>query len=201
MISTRDEAKYKSLKAKLSLGFSGKDGIGFEPKVDQIFGELIQLINTKYISTPADYRPLDFAHVAMYFTLDVVSEVGWSEALGFLRNDKDRYRHLELNDAMLPILSLLEPIPWMLPILNTWPLSRVQPSEGDDVGFGRLMRFTREAVAKRLAPNAEEADDMLQAHIRNGATKRELMDEMCLEMYLLPSLNPPSRSVFASPFY
>jgi len=183
VFSTRDEAKHTSLKARLSLGYSGKGGAGFEPRVDRILDELIHLIETKYISTPTEYRPIDFAHVAMYFTLDVVSGVGWNEALGFLRNDEDMHRYLELNDTMLPILSSLVPIPWVVPLMNTWPLSKLQPGEGDDVGFGRLMRFARQAVARRrMAPGAEEEQDMLQAHIRNGLTRRELMDEMVLEM-------------------
>jgi len=182
VLSMLDEAKHKSLKAKLSPGFSSKGGVGFEPKVDQILGELIHLINTKYISTPTEYHPLDFAHAAMFFVLDVVSEVGWSEALGYVRNDKDMHRYIELNDTMLPILSPIVPIVWVLPIISTWPLSKLQPGEGDDVGFGKLMDFAREVVAKRLVPGAEEPNDVLQAHIRNGVKRDELAIEMCLEM-------------------
>lgn len=182
VFSACDESRHRDLKTKLSLGYSGKEGVGFEPKVDQILGEFIHLMDTKYISTATDYRPVDFAQKMMFFALDVISEVGWSEALGFIRNDKDMHQHVELNNKMMPLLASFIAIPWMGSVLKTWPLSLLQPHEGNDVGFGRLMGFTRAAVSKRFEPDAEEQRDMLQAHIRNGVTKRELMDEMILEI-------------------
>jgi hypothetical protein len=71
--------------------YAGTENGGFEPGIDRIVAQFIDLIETKYCSTPTDFRPMDLAPKASYFALDVISELGFSEAYGFLKEDKDLY--------------------------------------------------------------------------------------------------------------
>ncbi|KAK3934715.1 cytochrome P450, partial [Diplogelasinospora grovesii] len=188
LFSMRDEEKRRELRAKLTPGYSGKEGVGFEPTVDRNVAELVDLIERKYLSTPTDFRPIEFAHKAQYFALDVISELGFGEAIGFLPNDKDMYRYVEINDTFFPVMAVILNMPWMDKYLKSWPLNMALPKEGDQVGFGRLMGFATSLVNKRLAPGAEPGKDMMEAHIRNGLTRKELLAEVFLEMQLLVSL-------------
>ncbi len=101
--------------------------------------EFVDLIDRKYISTPTEYRPINFAHTAQYFALDVISRLGWGESIGFLANDKDVYKYIEINETAMPFLALALAIPWVDKYLKMWPLRLFMPSEGDEVGFGRLI--------------------------------------------------------------
>ncbi|KEY69824.1 hypothetical protein S7711_08608 [Stachybotrys chartarum IBT 7711] len=182
LFSMRDDAPRKELRAKLTPGYSGKEGEGFEPGVDRHVGMLVDLIRDKYLSTPTEFRPIEFSHTSQYFALDVISYLGFGEAIGFLKNDTDMHHYIEVNDSFFPVLAVLLNVPWVDSWLRTWPLSLALPKEGDETGFGRLMRFARRLVDKRLEPGAEPGTDMMQAHIRSGLTRKELMAEVFLEM-------------------
>ena len=121
--------------------YSGKEGIGFEPAVDRHVAEFVDLIERKYLSTPSDFRPIEFSHRAQYFALDVISDVGFGEAIGFLANDKDFYKYVETNDTFFPVLAVILNMPWLSRLMRTWPLSKAMPKEGDEYGLGPLMGY------------------------------------------------------------
>ena len=183
--------------------YSGKEGAGFEPVVDRHVTEFVDLIERKYLSTPSEFRPIEFSHRSQYFALDVISDVGFGEAIGFLANDKDMYKYVETNDAFFPVLAIILNMPWLSRVMRTWPLSKAMPKVGDEYGLGPLMgydrlvrprvmrgtvadnrhdSFARKLVDQRFEPDAEPGNDMMQAHIRNGLTRKELMAEVLLEM-------------------
>ncbi|KAK3346524.1 cytochrome P450 [Lasiosphaeria hispida] len=143
---------------------------------------LFSIIERKYLSTPTDFRPIDFAHRAQYFTLDVISYLGLGEAFGFLSNDKDMYDYVAINDSTFPIISVLLTIPWADGYMKSWPLNKMLPKDGDNVGFGMLIGVVSRYVENRLASGAEEGTDMLQTHIRNGLNELELKAEIVLEL-------------------
>ncbi|KAM7216621.1 Cytochrome P450 [Rhypophila decipiens] len=182
VFTSRDETWRKATKAKMAPGYSGKDGRGFEPKVDQIVTQLVDLIERKYISTPTEYRPIEFAHTISFFALDVISEISFGEAFGFLREDKDLYNYVAINDVSMPILVAVTTIPWVDKYLKMWPLNKGMPKEGDQIGFGMLMGLANQIVGKRFEPGAEPRGDMLESHIRNGMNKKELLAEIFLEL-------------------
>jgi hypothetical protein len=121
--------------------YSGKEFGGFEPAINERVAELVKLIETKYISTPKDYRPIEFAHKAQYFALDVISSVGQGVPIGFLTEDKDLHQYIEINDGFMPVFNILVNMPWLSKVMQTWPLSAALPKDGDAVGFGRLITW------------------------------------------------------------
>ncbi len=119
--------------------YSGKEGVGFEVGVDKLVGQFVNLIDQKYLSTSDEYRPVEFSHKSQYFALDVISELGFGEAIGFLSNDKDMYKYVEMNDSFFPVLAVLLNMPWLSRLLQSWPLNKALPKEGDEYGFGGMM--------------------------------------------------------------
>jgi len=168
---------------------------------------MIDLIERKYISTSTEYRPIEFAHKAQYFTLDVISEAGFGSALGFLENDEDKHNYIHLNDQYFPILVFIMNFPAVIHAMRKWPLSAGLPKESDRYGFGPMMgyvflnfdspplyivwfdpiplslltssrSFARSLVDKRMEPDAKPGYDIVQAHIHNGVTYQELIPEV-----------------------
>ena len=81
-----------------------------------------------------------FGHRAQYFTLDVATGVTFGEPFGFLKKDSDVEHYLEITEAMIPMFGIMGSLPWLVYVLHSWPFNRMLPGEGDNVGFGRLMR-------------------------------------------------------------
>ncbi|KAM0286256.1 hypothetical protein ACHAQH_000984 [Verticillium albo-atrum] len=182
LFSMRDDKLRKDLKGRMAPGYSGRDGAAFEPKVDRHVAQFVRLIEEKYLSTPEAFQPIEFSHRSQYFALDVVSDLGFGESMGFLAKDEDVYDYVHTNDTVFPIVAVLLNMPWLSAWLKTWPMSLAMPKEGDEVGLGRLMTFARKLVDDRLHPDAKPGNDMMQSHIRNGLNRKELMAEVFLSL-------------------
>jgi hypothetical protein len=113
--------------------------LGFEAGVDRQLVQLTALIDAKYLSDHGSLRPFDLSSKAQFFALDVISDVSFGSAFGFLKEDRDLYQYIEINDSAVPVMNMLQAVPWLTNILYRWPLRLALPSDGDRVGFGRLM--------------------------------------------------------------
>ncbi|GKT56610.1 cytochrome P450 [Colletotrichum tofieldiae] len=181
LFSLRDDEKRKELKAKLSPGYAGRENGGFEPSIDKVVAQFIKLIETKYLSKPSNFRPIEFSHKSQYFALDVVSNLSFGEALGFIANDKDLFGYVKTNDQIFPVLAVMLNMPWFGIMMQRWPLNKLLSFESDMFGFGKLMSMAKSLADKRLAAGPDE-DNMVQIHLRNGVTYKELLAEIFLEL-------------------
>jgi len=102
---------------------------------------LIALVDAKYVSSDGAFRPFDLSTKAQYFALDVISDVSFSQAFGFLAEDRDLYQYIEINNAAVPVMNMMQTMPWLAGIMYRWPFRLALPSDGDKVGFGRLMGY------------------------------------------------------------
>jgi hypothetical protein len=124
---------------------------GFEPAIDRNVAGFVELIDSKYISQPDDYRPMDLAVKCNYFALDVISELGFGAAFGFLKEDKDLYQYNAITRQFFPFVMFMANVPSLLDMLGRWPLTKMGPTAGDANGFGRLMGYVvsfREQVSR-----------------------------------------------------
>ncbi|PHH90859.1 hypothetical protein CDD83_2415 [Cordyceps sp. RAO-2017] len=181
IFSMTDDRQHKTLKSKMGPGYSGREMGGFEPGIDKHVGAFVRLIERKYLSTAHEYRPMDLALKCNYFALDVISELGFGAAFGFLREDRDLYRYNALTRRFFPFVMFLSSVPSLLALLGRWPLNAMGPAAGDSAGFGRLMQFAAGFVDGRLAPGAKRGRDMMQAFVDAGLTRDELMQEVFVE--------------------
>ncbi|KAK7430183.1 hypothetical protein QQZ08_003368 [Neonectria magnoliae] len=190
VVSTRDEAKHKAMRAKMAPGvstqerknqcasaeltspeYSGKEneGFGFEPGMDRQLLNFLALLDRKYISTDAATRPVDLAEKTQFFALDAIGDVSLGEPFGYLARDEDLYNYNEINASSLPVMNVVSALPWLTQVVHRWPLCLVLPREGDQVGFGRLMGFARNFVKGRLAADSPPVKDMIIAGSNSSA--------------------------------
>ncbi|KAJ5003554.1 hypothetical protein K4K48_011561 [Colletotrichum sp. SAR 10_66] len=181
LFSMRDEEKRKHLKSKMGPGYSGLENGGFEAGIDKQIAAFIDLIDTKYISTPNVFRPMDMASKSTYFALDVISELGFGHAYGFLREDRDLYQYVATKDAFFPVMITMGNVPWLAKLMHSWPLNLGLPKSADSAGFGALMGFAKTFVDGRLAPDTKPGKDMIQSFINAGLTREELTQEVYVE--------------------
>ena len=120
--------------------YSGKENTSMEATIDTQIANFIHLLETKYLSTDDDYRPCDFGEKASYFTMDVISDLSFSEPFGYLEEDGDVYDYLKITKSFVPIMMVLVDLPSVTAALHS-PLFRgFLPSESDKFGFGAFIR-------------------------------------------------------------
>jgi hypothetical protein len=100
---------------------------------------LIKLIDSKYISTSTDYRPMDFGRKASYFTLDVISSLAFGKAFGDLERDEDVHKYIEMLDEAGPTIILLTVLPLVRKLLRLPLMTKLLPNAKDQIGFGKVM--------------------------------------------------------------
>ncbi|KAF2826799.1 cytochrome P450 [Ophiobolus disseminans] len=182
LFSMRDEVAHTKLRAKMAAGYSGKENESMEGSIDMEIGKLVHLLETKYISTPQEYRPVDFGEKASFFTLDVISELAFGQAFGYLDQDADVYNYLAITKTFIPIMMVLGDIPYLAGALHSKYLRGLLPSESDKLGFGAFIGVAKKLVAKRYGPDAKSQPDMLGSFVRHGLTQEEASGEALLQV-------------------
>ena len=110
-----------------------------EKTIDENIARLVRLIDSKYISTAPDYRPMDFARKAQYLTLDVISNLAFGKAFGDLDRDEDVHKYIEMLEEAGPTIILLTVLPLVRTLLSMPILKRLLPNPEDKIGFGKVM--------------------------------------------------------------
>ena len=110
-----------------------------EATVEKQVAKLVDLIESKYVSTNTGFRPMDFAEKTQYFTLDVISDLGFGHAFGFLEEDRDVYDYIKITKSFVPILATMANVPLVIRVLQSWPLKGLFPKESDKIGFGAFI--------------------------------------------------------------
>ncbi|TFB02282.1 hypothetical protein CCMA1212_005667 [Trichoderma ghanense] len=186
VVSLRDPTKHKEMRALMTPGFSGKanEDFSFEAALDRQLLSFIHLLERKYVSSSGSgaARPFDMAEKTQFFALDAIGDVSLGQPFGYLEKDQDLYQYNKINRTSLPVMNVVSVMPALASLVHRWPLRLLLPKEGDQVGFGRLMHFARSYVERRLDPKTPRAHDMMQAHIDNGMTKDDLIQQVLLSI-------------------
>jgi len=110
-----------------------------ETSVDLTVLALMQLIEGKYLSTDSEYRPFDFGRKAQYFTLDVITEVAYGKAFGFLTTDSDVYEYIKTLEGGARLMIVSTAMPLLSMLLQSRAMRAFLPSDEDHLGFGKLL--------------------------------------------------------------
>jgi hypothetical protein len=124
-----------------NIKYSGKENDHLEHSVDTNIALLVQLLDSKYISTATEYKPVDFAPKAQFFTLDVISELAFGKSFGNLEADEDLSSYIKTMEGTFPMLVLVGAFPWLAQLFFMRPFRSLLPSDKDTVGMGKLMGF------------------------------------------------------------
>lgn len=110
-----------------------------ETTIETRIAKLIELIETKYLSTSKQYRPMDFARKTQYFTLDVISDLAFGQPLGYLEQDGDVYDYIKITGASIPAMMFLSNMPALANLMQSPLLRWLLPKETDKLGFGAFI--------------------------------------------------------------
>lgn len=84
---------------------------------------------------------MDLARVAYYFTLDVITDLSYGEAFGFLDAEDDLHNYTKSLDQLVVITGLFSEIPFLRKFSNNFVGAALKPKFSDRSGMGRLMRY------------------------------------------------------------
>jgi hypothetical protein len=163
LFSMRNEVAHTKLRSKMAAGvgrstlgpsplslltaptkYSGKENESMEDAINVQIDKLIRLIETKYLSSSHSYRPIDFNEKASFFTLDVISDLAFGQAFGYLERDEDVYDYLKITKSFIPIMMLISNVPSLADLLQSDLLRGLLPSESDKLGFGAFIGYVSE---------------------------------------------------------
>ncbi|WYZ45977.1 hypothetical protein EsH8_IX_000202 [Colletotrichum jinshuiense] len=184
VFSELDEKRHAKLRQMMGAGYSGKENLALEDSVDTHVSELLHLIRSKYLSTEASAKPMDFAQKIQYLTLDVISDISFGKPFGDLKADKDVYGVVEAAETGLKAATFILAL-GLYKIIQRPPFAgRIGPKETDPNGFGKMVAQGRAIVKERLARDIdkEKRSDMIASFIRHGLTEDELVSETTLQM-------------------
>jgi len=160
LVSMRDDELHNELRAKMASGvsrhgvgsrfkpgapadgklqYSGKENDGLEATIDREVLSFIDLLERKYISTDSEFRPVDMAYKAQFFTLDVITSLAFGKKFGYTTQDTDVYSYIKMTEESMPVMMCLAVFPMLARILQMKIFRRLMPSEHDRVGFGAFI--------------------------------------------------------------
>jgi len=210
-LATCPPEKHFELRAKLAAGYSGKETVDLEARVDGNVLALVNLIETRYI---AENRLFDFGRKAQYFTLDVISDLAYGDPFGFLEKDADQHDYIKITEEQFSMLLTLTVYPWIISALSSPLLKFLLPTEDDPFGFGKFMgqvffplfsipishvsntsvpSIAKEKAAERFGPNKKIQKDMLGSFVAHGLSQSEAESEILFQMFVSLPQNPATR--------
>lgn len=138
--SSLEIGPHDKLKAKASFAYSGRDGVNLEDSVDRTTNYLVDTIRHRYLSTGDKVHEVDFAQFIRYFTMDLITDVGYGERFGFLDGKDEEYRYTESVEKLTPLMALVGDVPALRRFFIS-PLTApfFAPSGQDKYGFGRIL--------------------------------------------------------------
>ncbi|ORY12211.1 benzoate 4-monooxygenase cytochrome-like protein P450 [Clohesyomyces aquaticus] len=182
IFSELNEEKHAKRRQQMAAGYSGKENIALESDIDARVQELLDLIRNKYLSSVSASYPVDLARKIQFFTLDVISTIGFGQAIGDLKADADQNDYIASGEIGLTIVKISSAL-GLTSYLQFPPIARLLgPSEKDKAGFGRMMATARNLIETRLTKSVEGRSDMLASFTRHNLTKDELLSEAILQI-------------------
>lgn len=164
--------------------YSGKDIDGLETMIDNHLHDLISLIRTKYLTIGSNYRAMDLARKASFFTMDVITDIAFGRSWGCLVADDDIGKWFAAMENVIPKRVKASKIQWLSSLLRV-PIVRqfITSSDKDSTGPGKLVATAKDIVQKRF----QEEDpgrhrDMMGSFIRHGVSEREAVSEATVQM-------------------
>jgi cytochrome P450 len=176
------EEKHTKRRAQMAAGYSGKENEALESDIDKRLQELLELIRSKYLSMATQYKPMDLGRKIQYFTLDVISTIGFGQPFGDIKADSDLNDYIKSGEEGLTVVTLSIAL-GLTPYLQWPPIARLLgPSEKDKSGFGKMLATARGLIDARMTKSLDGRSDMLASFVRHGMTKDEVFTETMLQI-------------------
>lgn len=132
---------HDKVKAKMAAGYAGRENMDMEKKVEAKIAHLKDVLRQRYLSEGDRLNSVDLARVSYYFTLDVITELSYGEAFGFLDAEGDLYNYTTSLDRHLLVTGLISEIPLFRKLSSSFVGAALRPGFSDTLGIGRLMGY------------------------------------------------------------
>jgi cytochrome P450 len=175
-----EPVSHRAAKARSAAAYNGADTPGLELLIDEQVEIFMNVIREQHAPRTSSAL-LDLGDMSNYFTIDVITSLGFGQALGDLRDVKDHYGFLASVHTLWPYMSTIADLPWLRSIMfSPTFLAYFGPKKTDKHGFGVLMAMVDELISQRLVGKGKARADMLDSLIRHGLDKDDLEAEALL---------------------
>lgn len=146
MFTVLQPKEHTQFKSRTLHAYSGREMPEFEAGVDDQVRTFVDTLHRKY-AAPAPGRPgegalLDLGPISCYFTMDVITRLGFGQEFGYLKSETDLYSFLKQVRDLWPQMSTSADVPWIRNVLFSKPfLKLLGPKKKDKEGFGALMAY------------------------------------------------------------
>lgn len=145
IVSEQDPILHNRLRFHMSAGYSGRDVHGLERVLDERVGEFISSVESKWLSTDGNYRPVDLAPKVQYYTLDVITHLVLGKPSGFVKQDGDLHGFITAIEEQLPYAQYLGVFLWLNSLFNfvsgiPWVRQGFVATSKDARGVGRFLK-------------------------------------------------------------
>ncbi|KAI1663830.1 BcABA1 cytochrome P450 monooxygenase [Pyrenophora tritici-repentis] len=168
---------HKRIKDRSMPAYLGRDTPGLEIIINQYVEKLVDVLRERYLAPQPgqqDSPLLNLSLITNFFTMDVITKLGFGHEIGYLRDEKDHYNFLSQVHSLWPQMSTSADVPWIREILFSTPfLKLLGPKHTDKKGFGALMGAAKEHVDRRFDSGEKEKHDMLESFMKQGLTRAE----------------------------
>ncbi|KAH8723144.1 pisatin demethylase [Phaeosphaeriaceae sp. PMI808] len=177
LISMTDEVEHKAVRSKMTIGYNlKKENSRCESALDGQLGVMLDLVESKYISDVDNdtVRPLDWGYLASYFSIDSITDIAFSQPIGDLKEDKDKWNFLHNTEDNIRSMSFFTIYPEILKMIPLWIMVKfLAPHPDDNSPFGMVMGFARKCARSRYGDGKVERNDMLGVFVRQGMSPYE----------------------------
>ncbi|KAL0769401.1 hypothetical protein CaCOL14_008709 [Colletotrichum acutatum] len=183
LISMRDDHEHNELRAKMAIGYSGKENEGLETAIDGQIQAFIRLIEERYVSTTGVFRPMDLCQKVQYLTLDIITSLAFGYHFGYVAQDADVHQYIKMTEQSMPAMMTLSVFPQLAKLLQSPLFRQAMPSEHDRVGFGKFIAVAKKVVAERLTSDkTAKRRDMLGSFLAHGLSREEAEGETLVQI-------------------
>jgi hypothetical protein len=94
---------------------------------------------------------MDFAQIAQYLTLDVITSLSLGQPFGWVAEDKDMYDYVKTIEDNFPIMNVFSAVPLLSAIMRIPAVQKAAiPGVKDRVGMGKVKAYGHSRVQLRF---------------------------------------------------
>jgi len=116
-----------------------------------VIWSFIHLIRKKYLTLGSVLKPMDFAKIAQFLTLDVITCLSLGQPFGWITEDKDMYEYIKTMEENLPVMNIFSAIPLLSAIMRIPAVQKAAiPGVKDRVGMGKVKAYEFPDISRTL---------------------------------------------------
>jgi hypothetical protein len=122
--------------------YAGMDNPNLDESIDSHVLDLLNLIERECLTTEERCLVMEWAVMAQYFTMDVLTNVAISKLIGYLKGNADLFGYIKTVQQYMPVLEMQANIPLINTIMNNKYIRNLMaPTASDTFGMGKMMGF------------------------------------------------------------